>query len=46
MAETPILVERLKPMIAMPMPPDCDDSAAWPFTSYGVQKVAHRFFGV
>ena len=33
MAETPILAEREKPMIAMPMPPDCDDSAAWPLTS-------------
>ena len=33
MAETPILAEREKPMIAMPMPPDCDDSAAEPLTS-------------
>ena len=33
MAETPILAERLKPMIAMPMPPDWLLSAAWPFTS-------------
>ena len=32
-AETPILAERENPMIAMPMPPDCDDSAAWPLTS-------------
>ena len=32
-AETPILAEREKPMIAMPMPPDCEDSAAWPLTS-------------
>ena len=32
-AETPILAEREKPMIAMPMPPDCDDSAAPPLTS-------------
>ena len=30
--ETPILAER-EPMIAMPMPPDCDDSAAEPLTS-------------
>ncbi|MNY29521.1 hypothetical protein D3C86_1635670 [compost metagenome] len=45
-ADTPILAEREKPMMAMPMPPDCDDSAALPFTSYGVQNVAHRFFGV
>ena len=29
-AETPIFAEREKPMIAMPMPPDCDDSAADP----------------
>ncbi len=28
-----ILAEREKPMIAMPMPPDCDDSAAEPLTS-------------
>ena len=28
-----IFAEREKPMIAMPMPPDCDDSAAWPLTS-------------
>ena len=27
-AETPIFAEREKPMIAIPMPPDCDDSAA------------------
>ncbi len=45
-ADTPILAEREKPMIAMPMPPDCDDSAALPLTSYAVQNVAHRFFGV
>ena len=45
-ADTPIFAEREKPMIAMPMPPDCDDSAAWPFTSYAVQNVAHRFFHV
>ena len=32
-AETPILAEREKPMIAMPMPPDWDDSATLPFTS-------------
>ncbi len=32
-AETPIFAEREKPMIAMPMPPDCDDSAVEPFTS-------------
>ena len=44
-AETPSLVERLKPRIAMPMPPLCDDSATLPFTSYGVQNVAHRFSG-
>src|SRR6201999_3244739 len=45
-AETPILAEREKPMIAMPMPPDCDDNAAEPLTSKGVQNVAHRFFHV
>ena len=33
MAETPILAERLKPMMAMPMPPDCEDSAVLPLTS-------------
>ena len=33
MAETPIFAEREKPMIAMPMPPDCEDSAASPLTS-------------
>jgi len=33
MADTPILAERENPMIAMPMPPDCEDSAAWPLTS-------------
>ena len=33
MADTPILAEREKPMMAMPMPPDCEDSAAWPLTS-------------
>ena len=27
-ADTPILAEREKPMMAMPMPPDCEDSAA------------------
>ena len=32
-ADTPILAEREKPMIAMPMPPDCEDSAALPLTS-------------
>ena len=32
-AETPIFAEREKPMIAMPMPPDCDDSATEPLTS-------------
>jgi hypothetical protein len=32
-AETPIFAERLKPMMAMPMPPDCEERAAWPFTS-------------
>ena len=32
-ADTPILAEREKPMIAMPMPPDCDDSAVEPLTS-------------
>ena len=37
---------REKPMIAMPIPPDCDDSAACPLTSYAVQNVAHRFFHV
>ena len=31
-AETPILAERENPMIAMPMPPDCDESAACPLT--------------
>ena len=46
MAETPIFAEREKPMMAMPMPPDCDDSAAEPLTSYAVQNVAHRFSGV
>ena len=45
MAETPILAERLKPIIAMPMPPDCDESATWPRTSYGVQNVAQRLAG-
>src|SRR5258708_10729880 len=45
-AETPILAEREKPMIAMPMPPACDDSAAWPLTSYALQKVAQRQAGV
>ena len=33
MAETPIFAEREKPMMAIPMPPDCDDSAALPLTS-------------
>ena len=45
-ADTPIFAEREKPMIAMPMPPDCDDSAVWPLMSYGVQNVAQRFFHV
>ena len=45
-ADTPIFAERENPMIAMPMPPDCDDSAAWPLTSYAVQNVAQRFFHV
>ena len=35
MAETPILAEREKPMIAMPMPPDCDERAAWPLYVVG-----------
>ena len=33
MAETPILALRLKPMMAMPMPPDWLLRAAWPLTS-------------
>ena len=33
MADTPIFAEREKPMIAMPMPPDCEDSAVLPLTS-------------
>ena len=33
MAETPIFAERENPMMAIPMPPDCDDSAALPLTS-------------
>lgn len=41
-AETPVFVVRAKPRIAMPMPPDCEVSATPPFTSYGVQNVAHR----
>ena len=32
-ADTPSLVERLKPRIPMPMPPLCDASATGPFTS-------------
>src|SRR5581483_1380011 len=46
MAETPIFADREKPMIAMPMPPDCDDNAAWPFTSSAVQKVEQRLAAV
>ena len=46
MADTPIFAEREKPMIAMPMPPDCEDNAAPPLMSYAVQNVAHRFLGV
>lgn len=42
MADTPVFVERAKPRIAMPIPPDCEVSATPPFTSYGVQKVAQR----
>ncbi len=33
MADTPIFAEREKPMIAMPMPPDWEESAAAPLTS-------------
>ena len=32
-ADTPIFAEREKPMIAMPMPPDWEESAAAPLTS-------------
>ena len=46
MADTPMPVERLKPMIDMPTPPLCDDSAVAPLTSYGVQNVAQRLLGV
>ena len=46
MAETPILAEREKPSMAVPIPPDCDDSAALPFTSYAVPNVAHRLLHV
>src|SRR5437763_7819822 len=46
MAETPILADREKPMMAIPIPPDCDDRAACPLTSYAVQKVAHKLLGV
>ena len=45
-AETPILAERLKPMMAIPIPPDCEDKATEPLTSYAVQKVAHKLDGV
>ena len=45
-AETPILVERLNPMIDMPTPPVCDDSADSALDVVGVQNVAQRFFGV
>ena len=45
-ADTPIFVERLKPRMAMPMPPLCEVSATPPLTSYGVQNVAQRFSGV
>ena len=46
MADTPILVDRAKPMIDMPTPPDWDESATLPRTSKAVQKVAHSFSGV
>jgi hypothetical protein len=46
MAETPIPVDLLNPMIDIPTPPLCDDSAVAPLTSYGVQNVAHRLLGV
>jgi hypothetical protein len=41
-ADTPVFVVRANPRIAIPMPPDCEVSATPPFTSYGVQNVAHR----
>ncbi len=31
-ADTPILAERLKPTIAIPTPPLCEDSATLPLT--------------
>ena len=44
--DTPIFADRLKPRIAIPIPPLCEESATPPWTSYGVQNVAERCSGV
>ena len=44
-AATPSFVERANPRMPIPMPPDCDASAAWPRTSYGVVNAALIFCG-